>query len=296
MARRFINRFANSLAALCVCCMLSSCGQGTDSSSTRGGTSDDGNEAATTYDNTRAQGYNTDVQRAVVAETLAYAEVDNQVVKGHFAFPEDMIDALPAIILIHEWWGLNNEVRALADRIAAEGFVVLAVDLYGGRIADSPVNARKLMLKVVESPDFAIQNIRQACNWVLTTAGAKRVAVIGHGFGGGWSLNAAMDLPDTLDAAVIFYGQVSGNEEALKPVNASILGFFGGADNAIPAETVASFELALQNLGKTHEIEIYPGVKGGFASEGNQHYDANLAKSSWRKMLDFLQQELADTS
>jgi carboxymethylenebutenolidase len=233
-------------------------------------------------------------QLSVVAETLAYAEVNDDLVKGHFVFPEDMVETLPAIILVHEWWGLNDEFRALADRIAAEGFVVLAVDLYGGETAKTPPDARKLMLKIVENPQFAAENLRQACDWVSATAGATQVGVVGYGFGGGWSLNAAMALPDQLDAAVIFYGQVSDNEQDLAPIAAPLLGFFGDADNTIPLDAVHSFELALQNLDKTFEIEIYPGAGGGFASPRNRNFDANLEAESWRKMLQFLRENLRE--
>ena len=89
-------------------------------------------------------------QRPVVAETLPYAEVDDELVYGHFVFPADMVDPLPGVIVFHEWWGLNDEVRAMADRIAAEGYVVLAVDLFGGRSTRSPADARAIMVSVVE--------------------------------------------------------------------------------------------------------------------------------------------------
>ena len=91
-------------------------------------------------------------QRAVVTERLPYAEVDNELVYGHFAFPADMVDPLPALIVIHEWWGLDDGVRAMADRLAAEGFVVLAVDLFEGKSTLIPSGARAQMLKVVENP------------------------------------------------------------------------------------------------------------------------------------------------
>lgn len=231
-------------------------------------------------------------QSSVVAETLAYAEVDDQLVKGHFVFPENMVETLPAIILVHEWWGLNDEIRALADRIAAEGFVVLAVDLYGGKSAKTSPDARKLMQEVLENPESAAENLRQACDWVSSTAGATQVGVVGYGLGGGWSLNAAMALPDKLDAAVMFYGQVSDDEQELAPLDTPLLGFFGAADVSIPLDAVNNFELALQNLDKAFEIEIYPDARGGFASPRNRNFDADLEAQSWRKMLEFLRENL----
>ena len=96
-------------------------------------------------------------QRAVVAERLPYAEVNNELVYGHFVFPADMVEPLPGLIVIHEWWGLNDGVRSMADRLAAEGYVVLAVDLFGGKSTKSPGDARRQMLSVVENPAFANQ-------------------------------------------------------------------------------------------------------------------------------------------
>ncbi|MDZ7644570.1 MAG: dienelactone hydrolase family protein [Woeseiaceae bacterium] len=110
--------------------------------------------------------------------------------------------------MIHEWWGLNDGVRAMADRIAAEGYIVLAVDLYGGKTAAAPDTARAQMLKVVENPEPANENLRQAYEFLVKTAQAPRIASLGWCFGGGWSLNTALLFPDELDAAVI-YGQVA---------------------------------------------------------------------------------------
>ena len=90
-------------------------------------------------------------QKAVISERLPYGEVADELVYGHFVFPADMIEPLPAVIVIHEWWGLNDNVRAMADRLAAEGYIVLAVDLYGGDVATTPSQARSRMARVVEA-------------------------------------------------------------------------------------------------------------------------------------------------
>jgi carboxymethylenebutenolidase len=147
--------------------------------------------------------------RPVVSERLPYAEVDDELVYGHFVFPADMVDPLPAVIVIHEWWGLNDNVRAMADRLAGEGYIVLAVDLFGGKSTTSRELARQQMLQVVENAAAANENIRQAFEFLSATAGAPRVGSLGWCFGGGWSLNTAMLFPEDLDAAVIYYGQVT---------------------------------------------------------------------------------------
>ncbi|MDA1064670.1 MAG: dienelactone hydrolase family protein, partial [Proteobacteria bacterium] len=127
-------------------------------------------------------------QRAVISERLPYAEVGDELVYGYFVFPSNMIEPLPAIIMIHEWWGLNDNIRAMADRLAAEGYIVLAVDLFGGDVATTVPEARRLMLNAIESPELANENIRAAYAFVDGVAGAPRIASLGWDFGGDWSL------------------------------------------------------------------------------------------------------------
>jgi len=231
-------------------------------------------------------------RQAVESERFAYAEVDEEVVYGYFAAPANMIEPLPAIIVIHEWWGLNDNVRAMADRLAGEGYIVLAVDLYGGKTAEFAQDARKLMATIVENPDPAADNIRQAYQFVTTAARAPRVASLGWCFGGGWSLNAAMLLPDELDAAVIYYGQVTDDEDKLRQINAPILGLFGAEDTGIPVESVQGFEAALQRLRKSHSIQIYPGAGHAFANPTGRNYNAEVAEDAWQRTLEFLDQNL----
>jgi len=235
-------------------------------------------------------------ERAVVAETLPYAEVDEQLIYGHFVFPADMVEPLPALIVVHEWWGLNDGVRAMADRVAAEGYIVLAIDLFDGNAAITSADARGLMLDVVEHPENANDNIRQAYRFLKETAGAPRVGALGWCFGGGWSLNTAMLFPDDLDAAVIYYGQVTDDEDQLRPITAPILGIFAADDRGIRVESVRAFEKALENLRKEYEIEIYPGVGHAFANPTGNNYNAKVAERAWDRTLEFLDQHLARSS
>jgi carboxymethylenebutenolidase len=227
-------------------------------------------------------------QRAVVSETLPYAEVDEQLVRGYFAIPADMVDPLPAIIVIHEWWGLNDGVRAMSDRLAGEGYIVLAVDLYDGMTAETPAEARDFMLKVVENREFAESNIRQAYDWLKTIAGAPRIASLGWCFGGGWSLNTALLFPNELDAAVIYYGQVIADEAVLEPLTVPILGLFAAEDRGIKVESVNAFAAAMDKLGKNYEIEIFPGVGHAFANPTGNNYDEAAAEAAWTRALSFL--------
>lgn len=233
-------------------------------------------------------------ERPVVAETLAYAEVGEQLVYGYFAFPADMVDSLPGLIVIHERWGLDVSVRAQAERIAAQGYVVLAIDLYGGRTATDIAGARPLMVEVVENPELADENIRQAYEFLADSGEAPRIGALGWSFGGDWALNAALLFPDDLDAAVIYYGQVTENKERLEPLNVPILGLFGDKDRGVTADTVNGFEAALEDLGKDFEIERYPDVGHAFADPDASTYDAEAAEQAWSLAIEFLNRHLAD--
>ena len=234
--------------------------------------------------------------REVISDPrMAYAEVGDELVYGYFTAPADVAEPLPALILIHEWWGLNDNIRAMADQLAGQGYMVLAVDMYGGQVAGDPSEARQLMLEVVEEPELANDNIRAAYAF-LETAGAPRIGALGWCFGGGWSLNTARLFPDDLDASVIFYGRVTADEEALRPVNAPILGLFGAEDTGIPVASVEAFRASLERLRKDYEIHIYPGVGHAFANPTGSNYDADAAKDAWNKTLEFLARHLSASS
>jgi carboxymethylenebutenolidase len=232
---------------------------------------------------------------AVVAEMLAYAEVNERLVYGHFAFPADMdlVDPLPGVIVIHERWGLDDGVRAQADRLASQGFVVLAVDLYGGRTATDVSSASPLMVEVLENPELAEDNLRQAYQFLIDTGPAPAIGAMGWSFGGGWALNAALLFPDELDAAVIYYGQVSDDQERLAPLNVPILGLFGARDRGVLADTVTGFETALEALGKDYDIRIFPDVGHAFADPASATYNEAVAEEAWTLTIDFLNRYLA---
>jgi carboxymethylenebutenolidase len=198
--------------------------------------------------------------------------------------------------MIHEWWGLNDNIRAMAERLAAEGYIVLAVDLFGGGVATTPGAARQLMMQAVENRDSVTSNIEQAYAFVSDTAGAPRVASLGWCFGGGWSLSTAMLFPEDLDAAVIYYGQVTDDEDRLSPVEVPILGLFGSEDSGIKLESVQRFEGALERLGKDFEIQVYDGAGHAFANPSGRNFNAEYAEDAWNRTLRFLSDHLAADS
>ena len=230
---------------------------------------------------------------AVISQMMAYTEERDELVYGYFSTPAGMFEPLPAIIMIHEWWGLNDHIRAMADMLAAEGYIVFAVDLFHGKVATTPDKARALMVEVLEDPEPANRNLLAAYEFVSSTAGAPRVATIGWRFGGQWSLNAARLLLDDLDACVLYYGQVSNDEDKLRPISSPILALFAARDNSIKAEAVEAFDTALQHLRKNYEIKIYPGVRSGFANLTSPNFNDNAAADAWLRTLQFLELHLS---
>lgn len=225
--------------------------------------------------------------RQVDSETLAYAEVDDELVRGYFAFPSDMIEPLPAVIVIHDWWGINDDTRASANRLAAEGYMVLAVDLYDGEIADDANEARERMISVIENPHNVEENVRQALEFV-GFAGAPSIASLGWGFGGSWSMSSAMLFPNRIDAAVVYYGQVSSDEDKLRGLRAPILGLFGARDRSVTAESVLAFEQAMQRIRYPHVVHSYPDAGHGFADPARGSYNEATTEDAWQRTIEFL--------
>jgi len=148
------------------------------------------------------------------------------------------------------------------------------------------------MMHAVENRDSLTSNMEQAYAFVTQTAGAPRVASLGWCFGGGWSLNTAMLFPEDLDAAVIYYGQVTDDESRLSPLQVPILGLFGSEDRGIKLESVRRFEGALERLGKDYDIQVYEGAGHAFANPSGNNFNAEYAEDAWNRTLDFLSAHL----
>lgn len=222
-----------------------------------------------------------------------YATVGTDSVSGYLVTPENATQGgLPGIIVIHEWWGLNDNVRAMARRLAGEGYTALAVDLYGGRVAQEPDSAMAFMRRVSANRDVASDNLMQAYQYLETQQNAPRIGVIGWCFGGGWALRTALMLPEQLDAAVIYYGQVVTNPEELAALNVPLLGIFGEDDEGIPIAQVRSFETVLDTLGKQADIQIYENAAHAFANPSGQRYNETAAQDAWQRTQAFLDRYL----
>jgi carboxymethylenebutenolidase len=194
----------------------------------------------------------------------------------------------PALIVIHEWWGLNDWVKEQASKLADQGYVTLAVDLYRGKVATTPDMAHEIMRGVPE--DRAKRDLHAAFEFLASQPNVKkdRIGSIGWCMGGGYSLDVALQEP-TLAATVINYGHLATDTDALKKINAPILGLFGGQDHGITPDDVKKFEASMKTLRKQIDITIYPDAGHGFENPNNKDgYRAADADDAWDRTTDFL--------
>ena len=210
----------------------------------------------------------------LLEQEIPYGEGVDGNLMGFLAVPEDAAQPLPGIIVLHEWWGLNDAVKDAARRIAREGYVVLATDFYGGRAAETVADAQALMRELVEDPDSVRDNIRQAAEYLRRYALAPRIGSIG------WDMGM---MPNELDALVMFYGAVETDEAVLDTLGMPILALFGEQDRSIPLRSVQEFRNVLGQLGKEAEVRIYSGVDHGFFFPASPTYSPIAADDAWNR-------------
>ena len=198
----------------------------------------------------------------------------------------------PALVAIHEWWGLNDWVKEQAGKLADEGYVTLAIDLYRGQVATTPDQAHEIMRGVPE--DRATRDLLAASTYLrsLKDVDPARVGSIGWCMGGGYSLDLAVHDPK-LAATVINYGHLATEDATLKQINAPILGIFGAQDRGIPPDAVHKFEQQMKALHKSVEVVIFPDAGHAFENPNNKtSYRADDAAKAWTDTVNFLSQKL----
>lgn len=220
----------------------------------------------------------------IIATDVVYFEGAN----GYFVQPAAS-GTYPGVVMIHENRGLNSGVRSMAEQLAKEGHLVLAVDLLGKSV-ETQEEARGLTANY--NQQTGIKNMRAAVEF-LKKNGATKVASLGWCFGGGQSLQLALS-GEKMDATVIYYGRLATTTEALAPIAWPVLGIFGGADQSISVESVNQFDAALDAKKIDNEIYIYPGVGHAFANPSGMNYAPNETKDAWAKTVTFLKTHLAE--
>jgi carboxymethylenebutenolidase len=175
----------------------------------------------------------------------------------------------PALIVIHEWWGLNDWIKQEAQGYAAQGYVALAVDLYRGKVATTPDLAHELSRGLPQ--DQGVHDLTAAFAYLQTRKDVARgrIGAVGWCMGGGYALQLAIAAP-ALKAVAVNYGSLATDKAALAQIHAAVLGNFGGQDRGIPPEAVHAFEVAMQSLGKPVDTKIYPQAGHAFENPNNQ--------------------------
>ena len=228
----------------------------------------------------------------MASKMIAFAANGEQV-PGYLARP-DGDGPFPAVLVLQEWWGLNDHIKDVTNRMAGEGFVALAPDLYHGQVTEEPDEARKLAM-ALERPRV-IKELQGAVDYLiaLDEVSPKQVGVMGFCMGGGMAAGMAY-LGQHVGAAVVFYGNVRdlADDEIATQVSAPLMGNFGGDDQGIPVDTVAAAEAKLQALGKTVDFHIYPGAPHAFFNDTRPHiYHEAAAKDAWQRTLGWLRRYL----
>jgi carboxymethylenebutenolidase len=218
------------------------------------------------------------------------SEIELAGTRAYLSLPEAGEAPYPGLVVIHEWWGLNDNIRHWSDRLAAEGYAALAVDLYGGRVADNSDSAMAYMKSVDDEKALSIMQAGLSFLASDDRVQAARRGSIGWCFGGGMSLNLALAEPG-LDAAVIYYGRLNTDPEELAAIQAKLIGIFANQDEGIPPAVVNEFEAALKEAGVSYEIHRYD-ANHAFANPSSARYDEEAAAAAWEKVRAFLARTL----
>jgi carboxymethylenebutenolidase len=199
-----------------------------------------------------------------------------------------------AVILIHEWNGLVERIKQTADALAAEGYVALAADLYGGRTGSSREENMKLVQETLANPDEIIRNLNAAANFLKSRNDVTgKVAAIGWCFGGGVALSYAIG-SENHEATAIFYGTLLDDPEQMQRIHHEVYGTFAGLDQRITREQVDGFVAALRKAGVPNDVHVYDDVEHGFWLYVDRDPDRNFqpALDAWRRLKAYLTRTL----
>jgi carboxymethylenebutenolidase len=258
--------------------------------------STDESEVAETGYETLAQ---SDLPSAILGEAppprgtdLAYFSGDSDT-RGYIAVPEGE-GPFPAVILIHEWNGLVDRVRQVADALADEGYVALAADLYSGEVGTSRDENMVLVRRTQADPETFISNLDSAVQYLRNRNDVTgKVGTVGWCFGGGMALSYGLGGTNH-DATAIFYGSLVTDPEELRSLTHEVYGTFAALDSGIPIDQVNTFIESLRTVGVSNDIHIYDDVNHGFwlRVEGDPDARTTPAADAWRRLKDYFDRTL----
>lgn len=244
-------------------------------------------------------------QAAVIADEVTY-KANGTTLKGFLAYDNAIKGKRPGVLVVHEWWGLNDYARKRAIMLAELGYTALALDMYGnGKQAEHPDDAGKFAAEVSKNMPVAKARFEAAMKVLRKqkTVDPKEIAAIGYCFGGGVALNMAR-MGENLKGVASFHGALSTDFPALPgKVKARIISFTGEDDPMIDADKVAAFKQEMEKAGANFRVVTYPGVKHAFTNPAADElgkkfnlplaYNAAADKDSWQQLTEFLRDVFA---
>ena len=228
--------------------------------------------------------------RPVKTETVSYPS-GGETVSAFLAVP-DSAGPHAALVVIHEWWGLNDWVKEQAQKFAEQGYVALAPDLYRGKVASDPGLAHELSRGL--SQDQGVRDLKAAFDFLASRPDVRHdgIGSVGWCMGGGYSLQLAVNEPK-LAACVVNYGSMPTDKDAIQRIQAPVLGNFGAEDRGITPASVQAFESAMKAAGKSIDVKEYDGAGHAFENPNNKAgYREAAAKDAWDRTLTFLARTL----
>jgi carboxymethylenebutenolidase len=222
-------------------------------------------------------------------ETINF-ETQNGATTAFVAQPDSVTNSanIPAVILIHEWWGINDHIHDLAGRYAAEGFICVAPDLFRGKVASNADEAQKLM-HALETDD-GLNTINHALEETTERYGVKKIGITGYCMGGTFALRAACEV-DALGAAAPFYGDIP-DEAALSRLKVPTLFIAGARDNWITPEKVEGLKEAARKYDLPVEVVSYDADHAFFNDTRPEVYNPEAAADAWQRVLKLFRARL----
>jgi len=204
---------------------------------------------------------------------------------GYLAIPKGT-GKYPGVLVIQEIWGLVENIKDISRRLAREGYVALAVDLYDGKTVANLEDGRGIREKISE--DMMLKDINAGFEYLKRLPNVKqdRIGSVGYCMGGGLSLKLAC-VNKELAAAVVFYGRNPSPIDLVKNIDCPILGNYAGEDKGITEADVNLLRDTLKKYGKTYDVKIYPGAPHGFFNDTREGYRPEAAKDAWQRVLNF---------
>ncbi len=199
------------------------------------------------------------------------------------------VEGAPWVVMIHEWWGLNDNIKYMADVLASEWYRVFAIDLYDGNVAETSEDAGRLAGTVRWDTETAVRKMELARDFLQRDGKSEKIASYGWCFWGQQSFNLALSTP--LDATIVYYGNVPTEDAMIENIAWPILGIFGTQDTGIPVDWVESFAERARNLWKEVELHYYEAGHA-FANPSGRNYELEATLDSWGKTLQFLDTHL----